>query len=178
MQGKGFLQIVFNRNVIRYHIYSTKENQMSTYVNRNSLLIAIVIIAISSFLIPTLTNAFSLSLWAQCWVKDAKFSNKTTAEASVTYEHPVIWIIHQVFLIHNHQGQYSCHARVGANEPKKKENIPFWLTSQSGPVTNGHTETDIGNMRWPGDAYASSAISQYRNPKNWKFCSTDGQSSS
>ena len=145
---------------------------MSTYINRNTLLIAIVIIAISSFLIPTLTNALSLSLWAQCSVGNVMFSTKTKAEASVTYQHPVIWILGQVFMIHNHGGAFSCHARVGANKPKKKENVPFWLTSQFGPVTSGHTETDTGHMRWPGDAYASSAISETGKPKNWKFCST------
>ncbi len=79
--------------------------------------------------------------------------------------------------MHAHNGKFSCHARVGANEPKKAEDIPFFVSSLLGPVNKGHKEQDLGYTRWEGDAYASSAISEYGNPTNWKFCSSDGHSS-
>ena len=82
-----------------------------------------------------------------------------------------------MFVVHTHNGKLSCHARVGANEPRKAENVPFFVSSLKGAVNKSHAETDWGHPRWDGDAYASGAISENNNPTNWKFCSSNGQSS-
>lgn len=148
---------------------------MSTYLNRSSLLITIVIIVISSFMIPTLTQALSVTLWATCKVWSPWYTKETKAEASVSWSHPA-WIKDRI-VVHAHHGHYSLHARVGANEPKKKENRLFYVLSGK-PVRKGKKEKDSGHPRWAGDAWASSSISEYHNPDNWKFCGTDGQTSS
>ena len=142
------------------------------------LLFATFLICIVSFLIPILTHALGLTLWAQCEVGHpwwAVWTSQIRAKASVSWSHPK-WF-GDMFLVHAHNGRFSCHARVGANEPKKVENVPFAVSSLMGAVNKSYEETDWGYPRWDGDAYASSAISEYNNPTNWKFCSSDGSSS-
>lgn len=148
---------------------------MFTYVNRGTLLIAILIIGISSFILPTLTDALPLSLWASCNVWSPWYTSETKAKASVTWSH-ARWI-GGIVVAHFHSGRFSCHARVGANKPKKVENFPFFVSSLNSPVNKSHKEVDSGHPRWDGDAYASGAISEYGNPTNWKFCSGNGLSS-
>lgn len=142
------------------------------------LLFVTFLICIVSFLIPILTSSLPLSLWAHCEVNHPWWAFWTTeirAKASVSWQHPV-WLADR-FLVHAHNGKFSCYARVGANEPQKAENIKFIVISSQGPVNKGHKETDWGHPRWDGDAYASSSISEYNKPTNWKFCSSDGLTS-
>ena len=122
-------------------------------------------------MIPTLTQALTVTVWAKCKVWSPIYTKKTKAEASVSWQHPA-WAKDR-FVVHAHHGYYSLHARVGANEPKKKENKLFYLISGK-PVSKGKKEKDSGHPRWEGDAWASSAISVYQDPDNWKVCATNG----
>ncbi|RKU30823.1 hypothetical protein C6497_03875 [Candidatus Poribacteria bacterium] len=64
---------------------------MNNYVNKGTLLIAILIFGISTFLIPILTYALPLPLSANAKVWSPWYTSKTKAEGSVSWQHPP-WI--------------------------------------------------------------------------------------
>ena len=95
---------------------------------------------------------------------------KQRQKESVSWQHPQ-WI--GGFIIpHNHHGYFSCHARVGANDPQKFSNVYFWLSSLNGTVNRSASKTDSGHPRWDGDYYASGSISENNNPSNWAHTSS------
>lgn len=143
---------------------------MNNYVNKGTLLIAILIFGIGTFLIPILTDAFSLSLSANAKVWSPWYTSETKAKGSVSWQHPQ-WL-GGLIVPHTHHGFFSCYARVGANEAQEFSNVYFWLSSLNGTVNTGASRTDSGHPRWDGDAYASGSISENNNPSNWAHTSS------